>query len=101
MKKKAFVICMAVIACIAVGASAYSVFAKQFVNLKGEKISYKSVSSASASAKSKHLRHQPPNAPLSKQQPSPQRKKNRKAIITAHHRACLILLRLIKLKISL
>lgn len=53
MKKKAFVICMAVIACIAVGASAYSVFAKQFVNLKGEKISYKSVSSASASAKSK------------------------------------------------
>ena len=40
MKKKAFVICMAVIACIAVGASAYSVFAKQFVNLKGEKISY-------------------------------------------------------------
>lgn len=53
MKKKAFVICMAVISCIAVGASAYSVFAKQFVNLKGEKISYKSVSSASASAKSK------------------------------------------------
>ncbi|UKI23755.1 MAG: hypothetical protein L6V88_05030 [Anaerotruncus sp.] len=53
MKKKPFVICMAVIACIAVAASAYSVFAKQFVNLKGEKISYKSVSSASASAKSK------------------------------------------------
>lgn len=101
MKKKAFVICMAVIACIAVGASAYSVFAKQFVNLKGEKISYKSVSSASASAKSKTPAASTAECSVKQTTTKPTTEKNRKAIITAHHRACLILLRLIKLKISL
>ncbi len=53
MKKKPFVICMAIISCLAVATSAYAVFGKQFVDFKGERISYKSVSSAAASAKSK------------------------------------------------
>lgn len=53
MKKKPFIICMAIMACLAVVTGAYSAFGNQFVNIKGEKVSYKTVSAAAASAKSK------------------------------------------------
>ena len=53
MNKKPFIICMAIIACLAVVTGAYSAFGNQFVNIKGEKVSYKTVSAAAASAKSK------------------------------------------------
>ena len=100
MNKKPFIICMAIIACLAVVTGAYSAFGNQFVNIKGEKVSYKTVSAAAASAKSKHPRRQVPSVLLSKPQPSLQRKELRKVIITATalHRVCLILSRLIKHK---
>lgn len=53
MNKKPFIICMAIMACLAVVTGAYSAFGNQFVNIKGEKVSYKTVSAAAASAKSK------------------------------------------------
>lgn len=53
MNKKPFIICMAIIACLAVVTGAYSAFGNQFVNIKGEKVSYKTVSASAASAKSK------------------------------------------------
>ena len=50
MNKKPFIICMAIMACLAVVTGAYSAFGNQFVNIKGEKVSYKTVSAAAASA---------------------------------------------------